>query len=164
MRYVKAAAATTVLFAVAVVAGDGTIRTVQVRKAPITDKPQYLATVIDSLKYLDQVAVMEEKKPFLHIKPQGGGKEGWINETAVTTKNAEIKAAANDPNKKAAPEDAANAGRGFSAEIEAEFRKGHPDLQKGYDALDKLLNDPALALTYDQTHAFAVEGKLGGGK
>jgi hypothetical protein len=110
----------------------------------------------------EEVTVVEKDEPW--IKVEYKGQEGWLNESSVTDDLNVILSSDKAASGVKASESSA-AGRGFTPEVEAEYRKGHPDLKASFDFLDRI--EAEWVWSEDKIVAFLKAGKLidaGGGK
>ncbi|MGE4158574.1 MAG: SH3 domain-containing protein [Planctomycetota bacterium] len=112
---------------------------VQVESAVLREKPGYLSKLVGEdgrpsvFGYGTQLPVSEVQGSW--IKVVRGSVKGWIHESAVNTKRIEL---ASGPSQRTgvSDEEVLIAGKGFSKEVEDEYRKGHASLR--YDAVDAM--------------------------
>lgn len=103
------------------------------------------------------VTVIERSPPWIRVEYQG--LQGWMNESAVTSdRKAVLSTSATARGVRATEQDAAS--RGFSPEVEREYRKTRPDLNRYYEVLDEIAK---LAFPEERVIAFIEEGRLAGG-
>ena len=108
------------------------------------------------------VTVIERDEPWILVKH--GEDEGWLNESSVTD-NLHAPLSSDKVASEVKSSESAAAGRGFTPEVEAEYRKGHPDLKPSFDFLDDI--ETKWVWSEDKIVAFLKSGKLldaGGGK
>ncbi len=103
------------------------------------------------------VTVLAREKPWVRVEYQGV--EGWMNESAVTAdRNVVLSTSATARGVRATEQDAAS--RGFSPEVEREYRKTRPELNRFYEILDEIAN---LSFPDEKILQFIEEGRLEGG-
>jgi len=107
-------------------AAAGTL-SVQVRSGHLRGKPSFLGRVTADVSYAERVQVLEERDPWVRVRGAGGG-EGWIHVSALTSKRLVLSAGAEDVEAAASGDELALAGKGFNEEVEAAFRKEHPEV------------------------------------
>lgn len=125
MRFVAILALTAAIgLAVASPTADAQVRTrrltVQVRTGPIRESPSFLGRVLGSAGYGDRVELVETRTPWMRVRH--GSLEGWMHESALTTRRLTMQAGEGDAEVTATAEELALAGKGFTEEVEAEFR------------------------------------------
>lgn len=108
--------------ALTAVAGEPKTMNVQVRKGQLRSTPSYLSRVTATVKYTDRVAVFNEQNGWLRVRPVAGGAEGWIHKTALTRKKLTLTSGEIDATRTVSTEEQALAGKGFNADVEAEFK------------------------------------------
>ncbi len=99
---------------------------VQVREGQLRERPSFLGAVVATVEYAERVRVERAQGPWRHVV--SGDKEGWIHESALTRQRLEIAAGDEDVAGAATQEEMALAGKGFSADVEREYRAQHTDL------------------------------------
>lgn len=112
---------------------------VQVENSVLREKPGYLSKLVADggqpavFGYGTQLPVAEVQGSWLRVAR--GSVKGWIHESAVSTKRIQL---AKGPLQRSAvsEEEVLIAGKGFSKEVEDEYRKGHVSLR--YDAVDAM--------------------------
>ena len=141
-----------------VLAQAGTTVTVTQMSAKLGKSPSFLAPTVSKLVRGDQLTVIEVQKDWYHAKTRDG-QDGWINRTSVVDKAVALSTKPGGGQGGVSNDEVAMAGRGFSPEVEAAYKKDHPDLDYSHvDKIEKLdVDGAALA-------RFRDEGKIGGGK
>lgn len=141
-------------------------RQVQVREAPVREKPSFLGKIVRRLPYATEVAIEEQPKgsAWLRVAVVGGGQGGWIAQSAVTPKDTTLKAGKGGADARAGRTTRSLAGRGFSEEVERSRREElrGSDVEKGYQTLDALLARPPYSVDPEEVLVFVREGGLGG--
>jgi uncharacterized protein YgiM (DUF1202 family) len=107
---------------------------VQVRNGQLRTTPSFLGTVVGSVNYGDQVDVQQQQGDWMEVNCRG--QKGWIHNSALTTKYISLGGADKNAPMKASGKEVALAGKGFNAEVEAQYRKGHQNVN--YAAVDRM--------------------------
>ena len=137
------------------VAGARSTMHVQVREGQLRERPSYLGTVAAVVDYGDRVTIEREQGPWRYVKAEAG--EGWIHESAITRQRVELVAGDEDAAGVATEEEMALAGKGFSEEVEKEFRLQHRDIDFTWvDYMETLEIEPA------RLSRFLEEGDVAG--
>ncbi len=135
--------------------------TVRAVSAKLMPRPQYLGTAVATVVRGDRLSVVAKADARGWWQVTANGKTGYIHAQFVTSGELDgpvkLSAAATSSRGGANSSEVELAGRGFTREIEGEYRKSHPDLC--FPQVDKIeaakVDDGALA-------RFAEEGQLGG--
>jgi len=145
-------------FAVAAAAPGGKVVTVQVLSAKVTKTPSFLAPTVAKVVRGDQLTSLGEDKDWVNVQTKDG-QSGWINKSSVVDKAVALSTKPGGGAGGVSDDEVALAGRGFSPEVEAAYKKDHPNLDYSHvDKIEKLdVDGGALA-------KFAAEGKIGGRK
>jgi uncharacterized protein YgiM (DUF1202 family) len=107
---------------------------VQVRDGQLRATPSFLGSVVGSVSFGDQVVVQQQQGDWMQVEAKG--QQGWIHNSALTTKTISIGAGGKDAPMKASGKEVVLAGKGFNAEVEAQYRKGHQNAN--YLAVDQM--------------------------
>lgn len=110
------------------------IMSVQVRDGQLRAAPSFLGTVVGSLAYGDRVDVQQQQGDWMEVTSRG--QKGWVHSSALTTKSITMGGGGRDAQMKASGKEVALAGKGFNAEVEAQYRKGHQNAN--YAAVDRM--------------------------
>lgn len=94
---------------------------VQVRDGQLRNRASFLGTVIGTVAYGDRVTVNQTQAGWCEVTL--AGKTGWIHESALTPKKVVLASGTTDARAGASGEEVALAGKGFSKEVEAEYKK-----------------------------------------
>jgi uncharacterized protein YgiM (DUF1202 family) len=125
---------------------------VQNRKADLRDSPSPFGRIVASLAYGDKVTVEQQNGPWMKISKDAAS--GWIHSSALTTKKIIMKSG-EDTQIAASSDEVALAGKGFNADVEAQFKANHKDIDfKWVDKAEKIVI-PSRVIK-----AFAEEGGL----
>ena len=136
-----------------VFAKTGTKMYVKVEEAVLKESPSFWGKNGASVFYGEEVVILEEKNSWKKVQLViDSSVSGWISESSLTKKR--IVASGNRVS--ASTEELALAGKGFTAEIEAEYKK---QASLNYDAVDKLETN---LISFDRVLDFMAAGKLEG--
>ena len=94
---------------------------VQVRDGQLRNRGSFLGTVVGTVAYGDRVTVNQTQAGWCEVS--FAGKTGWIHESALTPKKVVLASGTADARAGASGEEVALAGKGFSKEVEAEYKK-----------------------------------------
>ena len=94
---------------------------VQVRDGQLRNRGSFLGTVVSTVAYGDRVTVNQTQAGWCEVSI--AGKTGWIHESALTPKKVVLASGTADARAGASGEEVALAGKGFSKEVEAEYKK-----------------------------------------
>ena len=126
---------------------------VKVEEAVLKESPSFWGRNGASVFYGEEVVVLEEKNSWKKVQLViDSSVSGWISESSLTQK----KIVASGNRVSASTEELALAGKGFTAEIEAEYKK---QASLNYDAVDKLETN---LISFDKVLDFMAAGKLEG--
>jgi SH3-like domain-containing protein len=98
-----------------------------VKETQMRAKPSFLGASVAKLAYGAQVTVLEEKSPWVRVRG-AGGREGWVHQSALTTKKVRLASGGKDATTGAGNDELALAGKGFSADVEKSFKAANEDL------------------------------------
>ena len=130
------------------------LMSVQVKKADVRDTPSFFGNVVTSLNYGDRVSVDQENGAWYHVTKPDGTPAGWLHASALDKKAIDMKAG-NGAQTAASSGEMALAGKGFSADIEKEFKANHKDIDfRWVDRMEAIKIAPATL------KAFAKDGNL----
>ena len=140
------------LFATLALAATVKTMSIQIRKAELRDNPTPFGRIVSSLSYGDKVTIEEQTGPWMKVS--AAGVSGWVHSTALTTKTISMKAG-ESAQTGASSGEMALAGKGFNAEVEAQFKSNHKDINfKLVDQMEKIV------IPSSKIKAFAEEGGL----
>ena len=100
---------------------------VQVRDGQLRNRASFLGTVTATVAYGDRVTVNQSQAGWCEVAT-AAGKTGWIHESALTPKRVVLSSGTTDARAGASGEEVALAGKGFSKEVEAEYKKTNKDI------------------------------------
>ena len=100
---------------------------VQVRDGQLRNRASFLGAVVGTVAYGDRVTVNQTQAGWCEVSL--AGKTGWIHESALTPKKVVLASGTADARvQSVGSEEVALAGKGFSKEVEAEYKKQNPQL------------------------------------
>ena len=114
----------------------GKTMTVQIRTGEIKSSPSALSSIVATVKYGDRLNIVEEKGLWAKVSTPDG-KEGWIHSSALTKQRIELAAADKDAQLGASGGEMALAGKGFTPQVEAQFKAKHSDVD--FTWIDKMV-------------------------
>lgn len=150
-----AVAAVTLATAAAVVAAPkaGSVITVRVMSAKVMKAPKFIGAAAGSVSRGDQLTIQEIKGDWYKVT---GARSGWINRTSVVEGKVALSSSPGGGGG-ASRDEVELAGRGFTPDVEEEYRGKHPDLDFSHvDAIEKT------SIDFTELEAFVAEGGLGG--
>lgn len=132
---------------------------VQVRQGQVRTTPSFLGKVAATLSYGDRVETLEEKNGWIRVVPPGKKPPGWMHASALSEKRIVLKAGAKEAQQAASGGELALAGKGFNADVEAEFRSRNRAVD--YAWIDRMQR---MNVSAESVQAFVREGNLAPGK
>jgi SH3-like domain-containing protein len=99
---------------------------VQVRSSPVRDTPSFMGQVLATAVYGDAVERLQTKGAWIQVR--ASGKEGWMHQSALTSKRIVMEAGAKDATVTASSKELALAGKGFNKQVEADFKEKNKDI------------------------------------
>ena len=128
---------------------------IQVKKGEIRSTPSFLGNIVARLSYGDRVYVREEKGPWVRVGLPGNGHEGWVHTSILTSKKIVFKSGAANVQTSASSDELALAGKGFSKQVENEFKGKNPNINYAWiDRMEKFV------VSEKQIKQFLKEGNL----
>lgn len=100
-----------------------------IRKAPRTYSPR-----VAVVKEGEKVTVLERVPPWIRVR--SGASEGWLNESSVTDEDVVLSTSQTARGVRVTEQSAA--GRGFTPEVEAKYRKENPSLSAAFRQVDDI--------------------------
>ena len=123
---------------------------INVKSADLKSSTGFFASNTGTVSYGEEVKVLALNGKYAQVRTAVGNKTGWIAKASLTSKK--ISASGNTAN--ASAREIALAGKAFSPEIEAEYKKG--ETQANYPAVDELervtVSDRDLLAFIDEGH------------
>lgn len=126
-----------VLFVTSSTFAAGKIMSVQIQTGEIRSLPSPLSTVMASVKYGDRLTILEEKGMWTKVTTADAKFSGWIHSSALTKQKLTLAAAGKDAQTGASGGEMALAGKGFTPQVEAQFKAKHSDID--FTWIDKMV-------------------------
>ena len=127
---------------------------VQVTSVPVRSRPSNIGPVLGQLSYGDRIEILADRAGFMQVVAPDGT-TGWVHGSALTKKNV-VLSSGGTVETGASSDEVALAGKGFNAEIEAEY-KAQTDLD--FTWVDTM---GEWGLTEEELIGFLREGQLEG--
>jgi hypothetical protein len=127
---------------------------VQVRTGQIRSTPSFLAPVVETVSYGDQVSVLRRQAGWTECRTSKG-RQGWIHESALSDRKIVLDAGKTDARTDASGKEITLAGKGFNPETEEEFRSRHAEAD--FASVDRM---EAIQLTPEEIRSFLQAGSL----
>ena len=100
---------------------------VQVQTGQVRKTPSYLGEVVTTVPYGQAVEALGTQQAWQQVQTLDG-KTGWMHSSALTTKRITVKTTAAPLSTGASGDELALAGKGFSADVEAQFKEEHANI------------------------------------
>jgi SH3-like domain-containing protein len=133
----------------------------QIRSGKLRATPSFLGKVAATVDYGAQLELLAEQGPWVKVRDTAGH-SGWIHRSALTEKKLVLKAGDQDVAETASGTELALAGKGFNAEVEAEFKSKNSDVD--FTWVDRM---ESYRVSADQSLEFLLAGGViseGGGQ
>jgi SH3-like domain-containing protein len=127
---------------------------VQVKEGQLRSTPSFLGTIVAKLSYGDRVEIIQDQGSWKKVAVRGGA-QGWMHVSALTTKTIVLKAGAGNVQTSATSGEIALAGKGFSEEVEKQYKKLNSNLD--YAWVDRM---ERFQVTPEQMQAFLKQGNV----
>ena len=128
---------------------------IQVKKGEIRSTPSFLGVIVVRVSYGDRVSVQQEKGSWVKVRIPGHTYEGWIHTSALTVKKIVFNPGAANVQPSASSDELALAGKGFSKQVENEFKEKNPKINYAWiNRMEKFV------VSETQIKRFLIEGKL----
>ena len=128
---------------------------INVKTADLKSSTGFFASTTGTVKYGDEVKVLALNGNYAQVRTTVGNKTGWIAKASLTSKRIAAQGTATS----ASAKEIALAGKGFSPEVESEYKKG--DAQANYSAVDDM---EKINISVKDLLAFIDEGHLSKGE
>ena len=129
-------------------------KSVQVRESHLRNNPSFLGKIVATVHYGDRLSVVEEKSPW--VKASINGKQGWLHDSALTTKIIELNPNAKSVSRAADSDEIALAGKGFNKQVEDKFRQ--TNTHANFAMVDKM--ETEMSISQKEIEAFLKQGNL----
>lgn len=131
------------------------ILSVQVREGQLRATPFHLGKIVAKTSYGDRVTVLGERGAWKKVSLSNGKYQGWMHSTALTSKKIVLKAGQANVGTSVTRDEIALAGKGFSEEVEAQYRKTNKNLD--YTWINRM---EAMKVSSGQIEDFITGGHL----
>ena len=128
---------------------------VQVRQVVIRQQPEFFAKSVGSAKYGDALELASTKGDWVNVTLPGGKGSGYVPLSALTKKQV-LLTARQAVAVKADPSEVVLAGKGFSKELENEYKKN--DAAARFDRVDAI--EKTAVVSDQEVQVFAKQGGL----
>jgi uncharacterized protein YgiM (DUF1202 family) len=108
---------------------------VAVKTASLRDRPSFTGKIVGTLAYTDRVTVEETRGDWLRVSYAPKSVQGWVTKASLQTQAIALASGSAAAGTTASSGEVALAGKGFSEEVEAEYRK---DTKLDYAAVDAM--------------------------
>ena len=129
--------------------------TVQVREGQLRATPSHFGKITAKIFYGDGVTVLEEKGDWKRVSVADGKGQGWLHGSALTSKRTILKAGRSQAGTSVSQDEIALAGKGFSEEVEKEYRKSNANLD--YAWINRM---ETIRISPRQMENFIEDGRL----
>ena len=144
----------TIVAIIAFSATSGQQMYVQMKSGELKGTPSYGGAFVTEVKFGQALTVAETKGAWTKVST-ADGKSGWIHSSIVTKENIPLKTGAKDAQTGASVAEGVAATKGFTKQIEDNYRKAHKDID--YSWIDKM---EKISIPPKERDAFIKEGKL----
>jgi len=131
------------------------VMSVQVREGQLRATPSHLGKIVARASYGDRVTVFEERGDWRKVSLSGRKSQGWIHISALTNKQLALRAGQGNVGSSVSGGEIALAGKGFSKEVEAQYRQSNKNLD--YAWIDRM---EAFNVSPSQVENFIAAGRL----
>jgi len=128
-----------------VLALAATVLQVQVRDGQIRENPSFVGKIVGKAAYGQSVNILEERGDWCKVSV--GGTTGWMHKSSLTDQKLTL-ASGSGAAEGVSGKEMALAGKGFSAQVEADYRRNHGGNYAAIDAMERVHYDPAALLAF----------------
>ena len=125
-----------------------------VKETQVRATPSYMGKILGTAKYGDRLEVLEKQNGWAKVTLPAGKGQGWVNLSALSTKQVALKAGAAGTTSGAFSGEVALAGKGFNQEVETQYRD---EKQLDYTWIDRM---ESFRVSPEQILAFLQAGGL----
>ena len=130
----------------------GSSVTIRVLSAKVMKAPKFIGASAGSVSRGDQLTVKEVKGDWYRVE---GAQSGWIHKTNVTEGKVALSSKPGGSGGNVNRDEVELAGRGFTPDVEEQYRGSHPDLDFSHvEAIEQTQID------FGELEAFVTEGGL----
>lgn len=107
------------------------------RENAIRSDARFFAPVKTTVRYNDTVTILAKKGDWVQVRFKGT--EGYLHKSALKGKSFGLGSLGSSNAGKASSDEVALAGKGFNPQVEASYRKGHPEVDfRVVDQVEKI--------------------------
>jgi len=122
------------------------VMSVSVRDGQVRETPSFLGKILGKATYGQSVDVLQEQGDWSKVTlPDGVA--GWMHKTALSTDKLSMSSGSAAPGSVSGKE-MALAGKGFSAEVEADYKRSHGGDFAAVDAMERVSYSPSALLAF----------------
>ena len=115
---------------------------VQVRTGKLREQPTFLGKIVAEVAYGDGLRILREQGEW-RLGRAANGREGWIHISALTDDEIVLAAGTGPVETGASSDELALAGKGFNAQVEAEYREQNREIDFTWvDRMEKFIVSP----------------------
>jgi len=115
---------------------------VQVRTGKLREQPSFLGRIVAEVSYGDSLRILREQGEWLMARTSAG-RQGWIHSSALTDDEIVLSAGTGEVATGASGDELALAGKGFNAQVEAEYRAQNREIDFAWvDRMEKFIVSP----------------------
>jgi hypothetical protein len=122
------------------------VMSVSVRDGQVRETPSFLGKIVGNASYGQTVNVGEEQGDWAKVTLPNGT-AGWMHRSALTSGKLALSGGTGGSGNVSGKE-MALAGKGFSAQVEADYRRSHGGNFAAIDAMERVRFDPATLLAF----------------
>jgi len=130
---------------------------IQVKETQLRESASFVAKIVATIPYGTKVTVLKTAAAWKQVS-LADGKTGWLSASALSSKALALKAGENRDTT-ASSQEVALAGKGFNAQVEAEYKAGNPALD--FATIDRM---ESIKVSPDQMKDFLNAAALKGGE
>ena len=132
---------------------DSGMMSVQVKEGQLRSAPSFLGSIVGPVSYGDRVETVQKQGDWVEVKSPKNLR-GWIHQSALTSKQVVLNPDGQTQSA-ASSQEIALAGKGFNADVEAQYRKNNVGID--YTWVNRM---ETIKVSRDQMMSFLDEGKL----
>lgn len=131
-------------------------RTVQVKESPLRAGPSFLGNPVGKVSYGDKVSVLVTRSGWVEVTSPSG-QRGWVHASALSEKRIAMESGTGKVGTGASTDEIALAGKGFSQQVEDEYKSTRAISFEPVDQMEKR------RASRDDLLRFVEKGGLGKG-
>jgi hypothetical protein len=128
---------------------------VQVKESEIRATPSFLGKIIAKVIYGELVTVSKENGLWKNVSIKGGTLQGWMHESALTSKRIVLKSGQTDVQTSTTQNELSLAGKGFDDQIEALFIEQNKNIDYTW-----INNMETIKVTPEEMNIFLATGEV----